>query len=354
MALARQKRLTVCIAGAACCNESYMRRRRRNGSKPKVRALQGKRASRHAAPLTVREQLLHGGLQLSKAEVKVARELLANYPASGLSTISRLAGLAGVSDPTVLRFAGRLGYGGYGALQEALLAEVEAQMRSPLTMAAGTATASIRPVNVYESYFAATEAQLTAARSETPPEDLDAAVALLADPKSRVLCLGGRFSRYLAGILHRCIQHLRPGTELIDGTAADLIDRLADMGPRDVLVVYDYRRYQADIVRFAEQASARGARVILFTDRWKSPIAQVAEVCLTVPIETSSPFDTMVTPLAQTEAVVAGLTARLGTSWRVRAESIERVRADNHMALDTTNRRPVVHSKKPRTTRRRA
>ncbi len=169
-----------------------------------------------------------------------------------------------------------------------------------------------------------------------------------------MLCLGGRFSRYLAGILHRCIQHLRPGTELIDGTAADLVDRLADIGPRDVLVVYDYRRYQADIVRFAEQASARGARVILFTDRWKSPIAQLAEVCLTVPIETSSPFDTMVTPLAQTEAVVAGLTARLGSTWRVRVETIERVRADNHMALDTTNPRPVVRSKKPKSTRRRA
>ncbi len=121
-----------------------------------------------------------------------------------------------------------------------------------------------------------------------------------------------------------------------------------------MLAVYDYRRYQADIVRFAEQASARGARVILFTDRWKSPIAHVAEVCLTVPIETSSPFDTMVTPLAQTEAVVAGLTARLGTSWRVRAETIERVRADNHMALDNASRRPIAQSKKAKTKRRRA
>lgn len=329
-------------------------RKRSGTSTQKAVALEGKHAIRHRTPPTVRDRLLHGGLQLSKSEVKVARELLANYPAAGLSTISRLAGLAGVSDPTVLRFASRLGFDGFGALQDALLAEVEAQMRSPLTLASGRTLASDRPANVYESFFAATAANLEAARKETPPEDLDSAVVLLANPKARVLCLGGRFSRYLAGILHRCIQHLRPGTELINGTAADLIDRLADIGPRDVLVVYDYRRYQADIVRFAEQASARGARVILFTDRWKSPIAQVAEVCLTVPIETSSPFDTMVTPLAQTEAVVAGLTARLGTTWRVRAETIERVRADNHMALDSASRRPVTQFKQPRTTRRSA
>lgn len=297
--------------------------------------------TRHGAPGSVRERLLHGGLELSKAEVKVARELLANYPAAGLSTISRLANCAGVSDPTVLRFASRLGFKSFGGLQDALLTEVEAHMRSPLTLSSTKAETSKRPVNVYEGFFAATIRQLEAAAGETPPEDLDAAVALLADPKARVLCLGGRFSRFLAGILQRCLQHLRPGTELVDGTAADLIDRLADIGPKDVLAVYDYRRYQADIVRFAEAAAARGARVILFTDRWKSPLAAVADVALTVPIETRSPFDTMVTPLAQTEAVVAGLTARLGPVWRERAEAIERVRADHRITVDGAARSTV-------------
>jgi DNA-binding MurR/RpiR family transcriptional regulator len=308
--------------------------RRSPPNKRKTIALERKVAARHDAPPSLRDRLLHGGLALSKAEVKVARELLANYPAAGLSTISRLARLAGVSDPTVLRFASRLGYRSFGALQDALLAEVEAHMRSPLTLVSGKSNGRHRPVNVYERYFDATRAQLDVVRSETPPEILDAAVARLADPRARILCLGGRFSRYLAGILQRCLHHLRTGTELVDGTAADLVDRLADIGPRDVLVVYDYRRYQRDVVRFAEQAAARGACVVLFTDRWKSPVARFADVCLTVPIETSSPFDTMVTPLAQTEAVIAGLTARLGTAWRERAEAIERVRVDHRITVD--------------------
>ncbi len=176
-----------------------MRRHPGKSSRRKSLALDGKHAIRHRTPPTVRDRLLHGGLELTKSEVKVARELLANYPAAGLSTISRLAGLAGVSDPTVLRFASRLGYDGFGNLQEALLAEVEAQMRSPLTLGTGPAHASNRPANVYESFFAATAANLEAARKETPPEDLDAAVALIANPKVRVLCLGGRFSRLPRG-----------------------------------------------------------------------------------------------------------------------------------------------------------
>lgn len=309
-----------------------MRRAQRAQGRPA--ALQRHLPARRGHVVSVRERLLHGGLALSKSEVKVARVLLANYPAAGLSTISRLASRAGVSDPTVLRFAGRLGFKSYGGLQDALLAEVEAHMRSPLTLTREKSARAHGPANVYEGFFAATLSQLDASRRETPPEDLDAAVELLADPKARILCLGGRFSRFLAGILQRCLQHLRPGTELIDGTAADLIDRLADIGRKDVLAVYDYRRYQADIVRFAEQAAMRGSRVILFTDRWTSPIAAFADVVLKVPIETRSPFDTMVTPLAQTEAVIAGLTARLGTRWRERAEAIERVRVDHRITFD--------------------
>lgn len=284
--------------------------------------------------MTLRERLINDGLALSKSELKVARELLANYPAAGLSTVSRLARRAGVSDPTVLRFASRLGFEGFGALQDALLAEVETHMRSPLTIVPQRNRAPAPAANAYQAFFTSTLSQLEAVRRETPPGDLDAAVALLKDPKAHVLCLGGRFSRFLAGILQRSLLHLRPGTELVDGTAADLVDRIADVGRRDVLAVFDYRRYQSDIVRFAEQAHERGGRLLLFTDRWKSPIAQFADVCLTVPIETSSPFDTMVTALAQTEAVVAGLTVELGDAWRERAEGIERVRASNRMTAE--------------------
>ena len=61
---------------------------------------------------------------LSNAERKVARALLARYPSAGLTTVAQLAGEAQVSAPTVLRFAGRLGYSGFADLQRALIAEL--------------------------------------------------------------------------------------------------------------------------------------------------------------------------------------------------------------------------------------
>jgi DNA-binding MurR/RpiR family transcriptional regulator len=160
-------------------------------------------------------------------------------------------------------------------------------------------------------------------------------VALLTDPRMEILCLGGRFSRFLAGILQRCLHHLREGTRLLDGTAADLVDEIASLGRRDVLVVFDYRRYQTDVVRFASEASARGVHIILFTDQWASPIAELAEVVITAPTATSSPFDTLVTPLLQVEAVTVGVAERMGADWRSRAALLEEVRNDHNVTLDS-------------------
>ena len=284
----------------------------------------------------MRAKLLEPGTSFSKSELKAVRVLLSNYPAAGLTTVSKLARQAGVSDPTVLRLAARIGFEGFAAMQEALLTEVEAHMRSPLTLSPKPTTAR-RPhpkPNAYQAFLSDTLAQCEATARVTATADYERACLLLTDQRLKVMCLGGRFSRFLAGILQRCLHHLREGSMLLDGTSADLVDELAAIGPRHVLVVFDYRRYQVDVVRFAQQAKARGATLILFTDTWKSPIATVADVVLIAPTATASPFDTLVTPLLQVEALAAGIAHRLGADWRARAALLEEVRNENQVTLN--------------------
>lgn len=290
---------------------------------------------------SVRDMLMEAGRNFSKAELLVVRQLLANYPAAGLTTISRLAQLAGVSDPTVLRVATRLGFGGFAELQQALLAEVEAHMRSPLTLvpaepmprAGGTASP-----NAYQAFLTETLAQVEAVRNGTATADYERVVGLLGDRRLRIAFLGGRFSRFIAGLMYKCLNHMREGSMHLDGTRADIIDELAVFDRRHVLVVFDYRRYQTDVVNFAEQAKRRGSQIVLFTDRWKSPIARLADVTLVAPTETASPFDTLVTPLVQVEAIIAGLAADMGEDWRERAAILEQVRAENGITLAVTER----------------
>ena len=66
-------------------------------------------AGAEARSASVAEAIRRGMADCSPAERKVARVLLSSYPSAGFETVAKLAARAGVSGPTVLRFANRLG-----------------------------------------------------------------------------------------------------------------------------------------------------------------------------------------------------------------------------------------------------
>ncbi len=73
--------------------------------------------------------------------------------------------------------------------------------------------------------------------------------------------------------------------------------------------------------------------MLLFTDIWRSPIADFAALTLTAPTDTESPFDTLVSPLLQVEAVVAGLARALEAEWPDRVAALEAIRTENRITI---------------------
>ena len=159
------------------------------------------------------------------------------------------------------------------------------------------------------------------------------AAKLLADPGKRITCIGGRFSSSLATILFNHLMQFRSSVHLIDDHRSSLFDNLIDIGSRDILVVYDYRRYQADVVSFCRQASEQKATIVLFTDLYRSPISSIAEVVVSTPVEVVSPYDTMIPALCVTEALVAGLTGQLSDISLERLAKLENYRGRNHVTI---------------------
>src|SRR5713226_1192707 len=218
----------------------------------------------------VGELVRHHLASLSPAERKLARVLLASYPIAGLESVARFAERAGVSPPTVTRFITKLGFKGYPEFQEVLRHEVQARLSSPLERyrdeqpGRGADSLLTDSLEVARRNLQATVAQLS-------HHDFEEAVELLADVRRRVLVLGGRVSaqleRYLAGQLHL----LRPGIAMVDAERSSPAQQLIDLRKGDLLVVFDYRRYQADTIESARIASTQGCNVVLFTDPWLSP-----------------------------------------------------------------------------------
>lgn len=260
---------------------------------------------------------------LSPAERRLARVLLASYPIAGLESVARFAERAGVSPPTVTRFIAKLGFRGYPEFQESLRHEVQARLSSPLARYRDEPKRDSAVDDALEAWThnLKTTLELLSER------DLNEAVELLADVRRRVLIVGGRVSatlaRYLAGQLHL----LRPGVGLVDSERSAPAQQLIDMRKTDVLVVFDYRRYQQDTIECARVAAGRGCGVVLFTDPWLSPASAFARQVLVTSVETVGPFDSLVGATAVVEALVAAVLRRLGPRAEARMQSLERLRA---------------------------
>lgn len=261
------------------------------------------------------------------SERRVVAVLLANYPSAALTSISQLAAQAEVSDPTVHRLVLKLGFEGYPEFQRALLTEVDARMNSPLSMLEASASEA-HEQDMQQAMLGSLTLSIGHTAEQASRADFETAVSLLADPSRTVFSCGGRASSFLASWLVVLLSQLRSHARHVEPSLERGSEALADLEPGDVLVVYDYRRYQETVVQYARAAKTLGAQIVLFTDEWRSPIAAFADAVLVSFLhESASPFDTKVPALAQTESIVAALVQRLPDEAKARLKRIEALRA---------------------------
>jgi DNA-binding MurR/RpiR family transcriptional regulator len=273
-------------------------------------------ASPKTRGLTVAERLQFRVRELTPAERKVARVLLADYPVCGLEPIAKLAADAGVSAPTVVRLVTKLEFDSYGSFQQSLKTEVSARLSSPRQMHAerpqqpgGTTP---EPGTLLSRTGQLLCDGISASFERLPQPEFEQAVRLLADPRRTVTLAGGRFSTMLAEYLAAHLRILRPGVRVLSSAGSDRFSSLLDIGRRDLFVAFDYRRYQHDTVRLATTAKRQGATLITFTDPYLSPLAAHADVILTTSVQSPSPFDALTPAVALVEALITALVDRLG------------------------------------------
>lgn len=276
----------------------------------------------------VAERVRDAIARLTASEKRAAQALLANYPVQGLETVARFAARAGVSAPTILRFINRLGFSGYSDFQRALKEEVEAQLQSPLAKTDHVPGRLHGGGNPHEVFASAVAKNVTETFSHLPAAEIDAVVKLLADPRRPAHVLGGRFTDALARYLTAHLRILRPAVTHMDGQPVNWRDQLIDMGRRDVLVIFDIRRYQQNLADLADAAARQHVTIVLLTDQWLSPVASYAKHVLPARITVPSPWDSSAALMVIVEVLVAGVTARRLEESRKRMADLERLRGN--------------------------
>jgi DNA-binding MurR/RpiR family transcriptional regulator len=256
-------------------------------------------------------------------ERRAAQTLIANYPLIGLKTVADFSQQAGVSSPTILRFVARLGFHNYPEFQSALQDELAAQLQSPasrtLAPAAsggGKASPMLEATldNLRETFRHVSDRQLTDIATK------------LSDRRGHMFLIGGRFTDPLARYMAAHMAIIRPNVFHLSGQESIWRDRLIDMGKHDVLLIFDIRRYQESLVRFAEKAHQRGVQIVLITDQWLSPIARFARHVIAGRTAMPSAWDSSASLFVIAETLIDAATRQLDTEGTRRIREMEELR----------------------------
>jgi DNA-binding MurR/RpiR family transcriptional regulator len=231
---------------------------------------------------------LFQGARLTPTQRRIAHCLVEHAAKAAYLSAAEVADLAGVSQPSVTRFAMALGYPGYPALRREL---------RDLTDAPGGDAAEL---NAMQLAVQGEARHLERLRDQLDRlEDVHRAARVLA--ASRPLpVLGLRAAAPLAGYFGYFAAKVLPDVRVLDTGGTQLLDRLdqaraAGAGAMLAVVLPRYPRESLDAVR---EAKAAGFAIVAITDSAVSPVAESADVVLPAAVGTQLVFDLHTGPMA--------------------------------------------------------
>ncbi|MFG6499092.1 MurR/RpiR family transcriptional regulator [Sulfitobacter sp. 1A13191] len=272
--------------------------------------------------LTISDRIQQELDRLTRAERQLAHSILENYPASGLGPLTALAKDANVSTPTVARMVQKLGFKGYPEFQNELREELKAKAKNPIAKH-DTWTEGAPSGHVLNRFTDAVIDNIRHTLGQIEPATFDRACAMIADTAHPLYIVGGRITHVMAEYLFLHAQIIRPRVTHIQSTSNAWPHYLLDVGEGDVFVIFDVRRYENNTLKLAEMAHARGAKIILFTDQWRSPVHSLADICFSSRIVAPSAWDSAAATLLLVESVISAMQDINWADTKDRAERLE-------------------------------
>jgi len=256
---------------------------------------------------------------LTRAERQLALSILENYPASGLGPLTALAKDAHVSVPTVARMVQKLGYKGYPDFQAELREELRAKAKGPIAKHETWAEAAPSG-HILNRFTDAVIDNIRHTLGHIDPASFDQACLLVADPDRHLYIVGGRVTHTLAEYLFLYMQVIRSNLTHVQSTSNTWPHYLLNAREGDVFVIFDVRRYENNTLKLAEMAHARGAKIVLFTDQWRSPVHHLADITFSSRIVVPSAWDSAATTLLLVETLISAVQ---GLDWNGAKERME-------------------------------
>jgi DNA-binding MurR/RpiR family transcriptional regulator len=269
------------------------------------------------------ERITDAATRLTAAERRVAQTVDDDPKIVAFGTVAQLATHSGTSGPTVLRFAAKLGFSGFAQLQAAVQEEIADALRP--------ATERIRerpPSDVLSRTLSADIENVRSTLEAVNPEELRAAVELLADRRRPVHVLAGEFSQGVGLLFATQLELLRDHVQVIGGSPVRVSRLVASVQRGDIVVTIDHRRYERWVLDTTDRCCDAGATLLAITDSAFSPLATRARHAFLVSARGAGPFDSHTGTVALVDAIIASVATRLRRSATERLDAVEAAWSD--------------------------
>ncbi|WBB82167.1 MurR/RpiR family transcriptional regulator [Micromonospora sp. WMMD882] len=260
---------------------------------------------------------LFHGVRLTPTQRRIAQCLVRHAATVAYLSAAEVAELAGVSQPSVTRFAVALGHDGYPALRRRLRALTATGSAGPTPSTAGD--------NELQRAVRAEIGNLDRLAGQLADRDRIAAAGRLLAASRPLPVLGLRAAAPLAAYFAFFAAKVHPDVRVLDTGGSLLADRLdqaaaAGAGALLALVLPRYPRETLDALRAAREA---GLRVVAITDSPVSPATEHADVVLPAAVGTDLVFDLHTAPMALAMVVLQAICDATPAETQARLEAFE-------------------------------
>lgn len=255
-------------------------------------------------------------MTLTRTDTNIAEYILEHINTIGLLTSTTLAEEIGVSDTSIIRFIRKLGFRGYADFRNEMAARMAKQYDQSQQAASMLSSEKyertkdrlkkdslIRDVSNYALD------NLEKSFSRLDNQTVDQVVDILLHSKRKFVA-GFRGTASCAYYMANRLGLLLPNIVPLLHADSSAIEALADISGEDCLFLYSFMRYSEINYHLLDIAHENGAKVILMTDSYTSPLASKSDIVLVAKVTGLGFTNSYVAPLSISEVILLAISNR--------------------------------------------
>lgn len=247
--------------------------------------------------------------RFSKGQKMIADFIVEHYDKAAFMTASKIGETVDVSESTVVRFAGALGYSGFPDLQKALQVLIKNKLTTVQRI--GLDEEINQDTKKFHKKILRNEINsMKELLGSLDSKSLDNATDLIANA-NKVYVLGMRTSYTLANYLGFYLNVMLDNVKILNSSGVNsLFEQIIRVKEDDVLICISFPRYSTKTIDVAKIVKGKNAKIISITDTEASPIFNMADVSLFAKNNIVSFVDSLVVPMCLINSLILNIGVR--------------------------------------------